>query len=236
MSPKRVVQVCAIILLVAVVLVCGMNFNHQTDKDFIMTQYNNFTQNYNRVSVSSIVNAIDSSIDEPNLPGVPNTPIVNIDTSSWLSIVDGVHKQWGSAGFIYQLGGTRQFTEPSGNTLKVRIDCSGYVSYCLYVAGYSSSPSGYNSRSDFSSAGFNKVDKPVGGWTLDALVPGDIIVWKGSHVQIYAGPGDDWYNWGGHTSCEDKYVNITDINSVDSQMHGTSRSITNADIYRRTQF
>jgi len=91
----------------------------------------------------------------------------------------------------------------------------------------------FSSRSDFTQAGCVKAPTPAGGWSTDQLVSGDIVVWPGKHVQIYAGPNDDWYNWGSHTSCQDKYTNIKDINTVDSQMHSLkAHKLLEAVVYR----
>ena len=235
MRPSKVVKACAIVVESFVVIICMMNFSNEEDVELISSSHVRATQDYSRVTVDSVVNQIENSDDnQPSLPGIDDSTTppsdVTIDISSWLSVVDSVHKQWGASGFIYSQT-THAFTEQSGNVVTVRTDCSGYVSYCLYVAGYVQDTMLYTSRSDFSTSGFTKVFD--NGCSISDLQPGDIVVWPKAHVQIYAGPGDDWYNWGSHYSCQDKYVNVTDISSVDSQIHTTYRSLSGVDVYRQ---
>lgn len=234
MNPKKVVTVCAVVVTSFVVAICGMNFMSEGDEEIVLKSYTSATQDYSRVTVDSVISQIkNDEAQSPSLPGISGTPSIEYDTSSWLSVCDSVHKQWGAAGFIYIYGGSGTLTEPNGNQVSVRTDCSGYVSYCLYVAGYSSSTQGFSSKSDYSAAGFTRIGNVS---STAELVPGDIVAWPGSHVQIYAGPNDDWYNWGSPSSCQNKYVNVTDLSSVDSQVHALeAHSLQNGIVYRAPQ-
>lgn len=95
--------------------------------------------------------------------------------------------------FGYGATGNIPITKTGGT-----VDCSGYVSWVMYEAGYKSSFAGHQwTASKF-------ANNPL-GWevitSFDAIQPGDIIVMndnKGNyagHVQIYAG-GDKHYNCG----------------------------------------
>lgn len=236
MSPKKIVKTCAIVVTCAVIAICSFNFGNTDDEALVFSDYTKTTQNYNRVSVSTVVNQIEQPEADPTPPAITDsTPSdIIVDNTSWLTTCDGVHKQWGTAGFTYVYGGYKEFTQPDGNKCTVRTDCSGYVSYCLYVAGYVSSTHAFTSAGDYTKAGFVKVEAPAGGFTTESLVAGDIVAWPGRHVQIYAGPADDWWNWGSHYSCEDKYINVTDINTVDSKMHSlpSKYNLKNAVVFR----
>lgn len=209
--PSKIVKICAILIAITVIAICGFNFDGGGDYKNITSDYNKTTQNHSRTTVSSVISAINN---EQITPGVTsNTNTTMIDTSSWLSIADGVHKQWGAAGFTYGYGQYSTFTQSDGSQISVRRDCSGYVGYCLYVAGKASTPSPITSGSDLSKYGFKKVDKPYG---YSMLKPGDVVAWSGSHIQIYVGasPDDVWLNWGGVQSTSDKYAGITDVSKV----------------------
>jgi hypothetical protein len=238
MNPKKTVSICVAIVMCFVVLICGLNFsNNDEDYNTIISSYNKTTQDYSRTSVSTVVNQISNNIEsEPNIPGVSTTyTSVTIDTSSWLAICDSVHKQWGAAGLGYKLGGYRTLNFGNGD-VTIRLDCSGYVSYCLYVAGYTTSTTAFTTSSlatNYTSYGLVKVANPGEITSYTQLQPGDILDIKGNHMQIYAGPADDWYNWGGESSTSDKYTNVTDIASVDSQIHSShSFDLTQCYVFR----
>ena len=101
-------------------------------------------------------------------------------------------------GFTYGGTGSIPITSTGGT-----VDCSGFVSWVLYEAGYKATFGGHQ----WTSSTF--ADNPL-GWevvsSFDAIQPGDIIIMndnKGNyagHVQIYAGNGL-YYNCG----------NLTDI-------------------------
>ncbi len=243
MKVDGIVKTTLIATTIAIMFMCGFS-NGGDDKDTIKSKYHNVTQNYHRNTVATTIdtvnktqenesNANDSNNNgqpDPNTPGVGNVPPV--DTSSWLATLDSVHKQFGAAGFVYDLGGHRTLTREDGSTVTVRIDCSGYIGYCLYCKGWASVPEPITSGSDLTPFGFALVHE--GPVSLSDLAPGDVLEWSG-HIQAYAGPGDDWYNWGGHSSAEGKYAGVTDVSTVDSQSHSCNRLGTVLKVYRPTQ-
>ena len=147
------------------------------------------------------------STPEPtiNIPGIPaQTPTPEPQPApapapaNWLECCALTHKTWGHSGFKYTYGGSA--TMANGD--KVRLDCSGFVSYALQCYGKIAKGTMY------SSGGFKScpalVDVTSSLHSANDLQPGDIIAYSG-HVEVYAGNGRV-YNWGGPSSCEDKYT------------------------------
>jgi len=99
-----------------------------------------------------------------------------------------------SNGYTYGATGNVPVSGSNGT-----IDCSGYVSWVLYEAGYKATFSGHQKTVSFF------VNSPPAGWEVitnfDAIQPGDLIIMNDNeghqygHIQIYAG-GGLYYNCG----------------------------------------
>ncbi len=91
-----------------------------------------------------------------------------------------------SNGYTYGATGNVPVSGSNGT-----IDCSGYVSWVLYEAGYKATFSGHQKTVSFF------VNSPPAGWEVitnfDAIQPGDLIIMNDNeghqygHIQIYAG-------------------------------------------------
>lgn len=84
---------------------------------------------------------------------------------------------------------------PISSSVKT-IDCSSYVSWVLYEAGFKEF-AGYQKTSSYFLKNPMNWEKIT---SIDKLQPGDILVYTG-HVQIYAGDGK-YYNCGGDKSIQ----------------------------------
>ena len=141
----------------------------------------------------------------PDIPGAPNPNTKS--NVSWLEHCKRVHNAWGAAGFTYGYGNNVSFTH-DGITETVRVDCSGYVGYCLYTYGkIIPSPTEISSKSDLTKYGLTPV-------TVDQLQAGDIVAEDG-HIEIYLSDDMVVYNWGGVNSTSKKYEGVSDPYSVD---------------------
>lgn len=215
MTPRKVTGIVCAVLLISTILIVGLlyrsNLNESSD---LMAQYNKNTQHFDRTDTTTVIEEIKQTesgsgdllpvINKPNsgnnnIPGIPQSPTSGQGGAvSFIEALDSVHKLFGHAGLKYGVGNNTSL--PNGD--KVRSDCSGYVSYALYVAGVF--PKGYAPPSaDFPSAtGLVKVSDSIKD--LADLQPGDICVMPG-HVEVYAG-NNRVYNWGSASSAEDKYA------------------------------
>ena len=211
MEPKKIVTCFAAVIISTVLIMCFMLTTSEEEADELYSAYNRTTQDFNKTSVETIVRQLqqeseEPSINNPNVPGV-NNQTVNAET--WLQICDLAHKQFGGSGLRYAYNGSGVVTKSDGSTIAVRPDCSGYVGYCIYSAGWATTPKCITSGSDLSPYGFTKV-------TDGSLLPGDVVAWPGSHIEVYVSGEKTVYNWGSSASAENKYAGVTDVNTVDS--------------------
>lgn len=107
-------------------------------------------------------------------------------------------------GYKYEQAG---ITVPITSAVKT-VDCSSFVSWVLYEAGFTEF-AGYQKTSSYfkmNPMNWEKISK-------ENLQAGDILVYEG-HVQIYAGDGK-YYNCGGKDSIENEAPSVygTSINS-----------------------
>ncbi len=114
-------------------------------------------------------------------------------SASSSSIVDKAkqcHDFLRTNGFTYAQAGQNI---PITSNSKKTIDCSSFVSWVLYEAGFSQF-AGYQKTSSYFASNPMNWEKV----TKENLQPGDIMVFSG-HVQIYAGNGS-YYNCGSNGS------------------------------------
>lgn len=106
-------------------------------------------------------------------------------SKDWIGIVKAVKSAIAAQQVGYSQSNYITITV-SGESLKVRTDCSGFVSACCYFYGANigmvDSRAFTGSLSALTSTGFTRMSFP--GW--DNLLPGDIMA-KNGHVEIYAG-------------------------------------------------
>lgn len=211
MSPNKIVKSCAIIVLSIVFVMCAMLYENEEDIDLMYNKFQRNTQDYNKTSITTVINQLEQetetepSINNPNVPGVDSSTTAE----GWLAICDKAHKMYGAAGFTYGYNTYANLTLSDGTVVNVRKDCSGYVGFCMYLAGFSSSPVCITSGSDLTPYGFTRVDS-------SQLQPGDVVAWPGSHIEVYVSGEKTVYNWGGAASAQNKYAGVTDVNTVDS--------------------
>lgn len=211
MEPKKIVTYFTVVIISTVLIMCFMLTTSDEEADDLYSAYNRTTQDFNKTSVETIIRQLqqeseEPSINEPNVPGV-NNQIPSAET--WLQVCDLAHKQFGGSGLRYVYGGSAVVTKSDGSTIGVRADCSGYVGYCIYSAGWATTPLCITSGSDLTSFGFTKV-------TDGSLLPGDVVAWPGSHIEVYVSGEKTVYNWGGPASAQNKYTGVADVNTVDS--------------------
>lgn len=150
-------------------------------------------------------NGDENTGDEGSVTPDPSpTPTPTPTPQAWIDICDKVHTDWEKQIGYYQEGGKFSYDSDGDGKgdIEVRTDCSGYVGYCLYVAGIMNNPQGVTSgtaRSVFESIGeISEVDKTN-------IQKGDILVYNG-HVEVfYEDSAKGSYlvlNWGGNTSAK----------------------------------
>lgn len=142
--------------------------------------------------------------------------------TGWLNVIDTCHKYWGGQGLTYQRGGSANIKDMSGKPVSVRKDCSGFVGFCLYSMGMVSNTAPCTSQGFGGLSCLMEVDR-------NSPEPGDILVYPG-HVEIYAGQDRVW-NWGSHSSAQDKYSGVSDVSGVDSTINW-SRKGAQTHVYR----
>lgn len=222
MSPKKFTIIVCCILLIGTVIFSMSLSAPIAITDALFGAFNNLSDSeqarlQDRVSVQTIKELIKQEQENGNgtsdpydptnpsqnqSPGPNQNPNLNPGNgtpaepppSSWIADAEKAHRAMGCGGLVYRLGG-------SGVTYygtNVRTDCSGYVSYALYMHGLTTNPKVCSSGSNWSA-----VNGVVLINTSD-IQPGDIAVYSG-HVQIYMGPGLA-LNWGGKSSAQNLYV------------------------------
>lgn len=132
----------------------------------------------------------------------------------WLETVAYVKKHASTKYGRYDQGGSVTVEMPDGRKIKMRTDCSGFVSCCLdaygaFKEGTKLNSSGFSSTSGLGSStmkatGFIPLQWP--GW--DGLMAGDIIA-KSGHVEIFAENDSNKHkvwNWGSGSSASNPGV------------------------------
>lgn len=231
MSVKKTIGFVALMLTVGVSVTVGLLYTSDEEADEIVARYNKATQDFRQTTVTTTVANVQEDENEPaiNIPGNSNSVAPN---DSWISICDSVHKQWGASGLTYAYGREATATY-NGQQYTVRQDCSGYVGFCLYIAGLATSTTPITSGT---TVGFVQS---VGGAVVEqsAVQKGDILVYTG-HVEIFDHIGEDGctyvYNWGGTSSTSALYAgkNPAEVNSVTR----TGRPLSSATIVRIPNF
>lgn len=231
MSVSRTVKMVALILLLGVVATVGLLYTDDEETDMIVSQYNKATQDYHQTSVSTTIENTKGEGDKAaiNIPGQGQSLTPN---NSWIAICDSVHKSWGASGLGYHYGHMTTATY-NNQQYSVRQDCSGYVGFCLYIAGFTSSTTPISSGT---TVGFVQS---IGGAVVDSsnIQQGDILVYSG-HVEIFDHLGEDGstyvYNWGGTSSTSALYVgkDPASVNSVTK----SGKPLSNATVVRIPNF
>ena len=153
----------------------------------------------------------------PNLPGITDTT----NPTDWLAMCDSTHKSWGAAGLIYDQ--EDKTITINGTEYAIRTDCSGYVGFCMYRMGWTTSTKPISSGSDLTAFGFTEV-------SASERQPGDILAYSG-HIevlyQLNDGHNDIVYNWGGPASAENKYtgVDASTVQSYGNSGHSSSQLV-----------
>lgn len=139
-----------------------------------------------------------SVVPDPTPPNPTPTP------QAWLDICDKVHTDWENQIGYYKLGGKFSYDSDGDGKgdIEVRTDCSGYVGYCLYVAGLLNNPQGVTSSS--ADSVFKKIDT-ITEVDKSSIQKGDILVYNG-HMEIFFEDSVNGsylvYNWGGSGSAK----------------------------------
>lgn len=225
MSPSKSVKICLAVVASLTICITLFGMGNSEDYDNIISSYQKSTQDYGRYTVSQAT----SNIGDDNTVGLPDpsTPGITPDLDNFLSVCDYVHKSWGAAGFRYGWGEYRTYTDPQGNSYNVRIDCSGYTSFCLFTMGWTDNPTYGSSDADFGPCGFEKIYPANGTFSIEELQAGDLLTWPGHHIQIYAGDELN-YNWGSNQSLCPMYDGVTDFSTVESRKpFGTTNTVSN---------
>lgn len=211
MKPSNFVKVIAAVLFLVVFVICAMTYTNEEEIEMVYNEYLHTTQDFNRTKVTTIITQLhqeqeSASINggsgqaNPNIPGVPQ-----VNATTWLNVCDQVHKAWGKSGFTYGYGRGATYTDHTGAQYNVRLDCSGYVGFCMYTAGFAEATTPISSGSNLTKFGFTLVPKTGGSYTEADLQPGDVLAYNG-HIEVWAGDGKI-YNWGSTASTSDLYAN-----------------------------
>lgn len=221
---KKITTVIVASVLVIAVFVSFMMFkiSNTDDPDAILSNFFNLSQSVNRpISVSEIVRQVEGAnnggevSEDPDGSGKPSVPSVGdgsnpstgVSSKTWVEIVDSVHKQWGGAGWGYD--------ETHDG---IRCDCSGFVSYCLYVAGYTNVKQVAWSATMATELERMGISKVTGSYSTD-LQPGDILIYPG-HVEVFASYNDTGamlvWNWGSPDTIASLYPTGVDASTVNS--------------------
>lgn len=226
MPKKLALCVLAVLLLASFTFISMMSTNSE-DTDALYSQAQRTTQNQTATKVSTVISTVEQESSNSgagvNNGGSSSTNVPGVDTTTWLDMCDYVHKSWGSSGLSYQLGGAATVSI-DGQSYDVRIDCSGYVGFCIYMMGWANSTKPIVSSSDLTAYGFTEV--PVSD-----LQPGDVVEYA-NHVQVYAEAPNTVYNWGSVSSTSAKYTGVTDISSVKSTSTTNRDNSTILKVYR----
>lgn len=141
----------------------------------------------NQTMYKQVENGGSSTIPEPD----------EISNNNWVECVKNTKQLMASKVGYYGYGQYRTISY-NGKSYTIRIDCSGYVSACLYFYGLQSGLNAYSSAGlKGNIPGFVKYK-----WngSTDKLQVGDILVYDG-HTEIWAGNGKV-YNYGSNNSAE----------------------------------
>lgn len=220
---KRIVVLCITIALTLSISMGLLMYSvgSSDEVDNILAEFNNLGNLVRRpTSVAEIERQHDALQDSnptpggglpggttpPNPPGT--TPNVGTDVNMWCEVVDSVHKDWGARGYTYT----------QNDNGDIRTDCSGFVSYCLYTAGFT------NNKKQGTSASLPSFLQSLGWQNVTSvkdtgLQKGDIIAYSG-HIEVFYSYSSSNYprvwNWGGPASAQNKYTGVTDVSTVDS--------------------
>jgi len=141
----------------------------------------------NQTMYEQVENGGSSTIPEPD----------KISNNNWIECVKSTKQLLASKVGYYGYGQYRTFSY-NGKSYTIRIDCSGYVSACLYFYGLQSGLNAYSSAGlEGNIPGFVKYT--WNGSTKNLQV-GDILVYDG-HTEIWAGKGQV-YNYGSNDSAK----------------------------------
>ncbi len=186
-------------MLVVTFAMAVINFNdNPLDEDDVVAKNAAVTANlsYN-TSVRSIQSIIDNPQAENFKANVSIKPAKNVQ--DWIDTAREAHNTFRAEGYTYQYGG---YTHLSDGTY-VRLDCSGYISYALYLAGLTTNPTFGTSEADFTSCGFTNV----GTGKTTKILPGDLLVYSGHIHMAVSENGTEVYNWGSAHGIETVYGN-----------------------------
>lgn len=224
MKRKFVLGITAI-LCVSVCLLTPSLFNISEEDEALYNAYKKQTFHNNFITSTSIVELVENEQNSASEESPENTnesfdsSLPGISTAfGWIDILDSVHKAWGGAGATYVYGGNHSMTL-WGESVNVRWDCSGYIGYCLYKLGCttsttsvtSSSGWGSNGSANATKYGFTYLEPSNGIDIYTQLQQGDLLFYDGHVEAFYEYNGNQSnskpivYNWGGKKSTSDKY-------------------------------
>lgn len=128
---------------------------------------------------------------------------IDLSDSEWATLCGEVKAKASGIKGVYDKHGYISF-KINGKKIKMRLDCSGYVSACLQAAGIVQQGRLFNSDT---LAGFNNKYVTRHAWNGDksVLKKGDILVYDG-HAEIFLGfvnGVEKGYNWGSSNAAKD---------------------------------
>lgn len=197
MRPRRIVVTVGLIVLIAVILICGLMYTSDSNTyESLVSDFRQNTQGFDRTSVSTIVEQLNPPKEEDDY-GI----WVHIDTSnvtSWLDACLLAHHTMYHAGLTYQAS-----TQVTLNGMITEADCNGFLGIAMYL---------YGLQGSMSSATKNSLDTnssliDMGTLSQADYQSGDILLYA-NHVEVYVediASGIAVYQWGSSGTAEGLY-------------------------------
>ena len=219
MKPSKVVMIVGIVVLSAVVILCGMLYNSgQNSIDSLVTDYHNNTQAFDRTQVSTIVEQLPSKNEEDGDAGFNYNEYDPTQITSWIDACKVAHHLMYHAGLWYSTS-----DEATINGMLVEQDCSGYIGVAMYLFGKQGDMSAVTTNSIQGIVGLTNVGEPG----LSDLQQGDILVYS-NHIEVFDrvdGKDAVVYSWGSSQSAEGAYLEgVNDHTASDCSASVTTRS------------
>lgn len=197
MRPRRVVVTVGLIVLVAVILICGLMYTSDSNTyESLVSDFGQNTQGFDRTSVSTVVEQLNIPKEEDDY-GI----WVHIDTSgitSWLDACVLAHHTMYHAGLTYQAS-----TTVTVNGMVTESDCNGFLGIAMYL---------YGLQGSMASATKNLLDVNSSLTNMGVLSQadyqsGDILLYN-NHIEVYVedtASGIAVYQWGSSGTAEQLY-------------------------------
>lgn len=208
MRPRHVVTVVGLIVLAAVLVICGLMYTtDQNQADDLLKQYSSAKHNFDRTNVYTILETIGDNND--NDASENPVPYTTSDITSFLDACVKAHHIFYHGGLQYDAANTYPL-----NQWQICPDCAGYVGFALYLYGTQIEPSPVTTNRLRALSDLHEVQYS----SVSDLLPGDILVYN-SHVEVLeevVGSEIHVCQWGSHQTAEGLYTEGVTDHEVDA--------------------